>query len=372
MDVFRKGRRGVNALAQLLQRSHFSGRDAVAPTVFIDFAQPIPIRTMRELLILFSEGGYSIRLRGKFNPWLLHVGEDLHWHDGTSLAWGSPLPMSNLTLCSDAPGELLEAGFHKVIHLHYDYSPRLSLSPSHFAMPVPMHPQMYVEYFEVEHLETYRSSPRRLRILFSGNCDEEGYDQPIIKEVYGKLSRLQIMKVIEAQHWGRWISEAGLAELLKQDQYHNEFVLLRPSIRINQGQWLKTISQSDFFLCPPGIVFAWSYNLVEAMAVGTIPITNYAEWFFPPLRDRVNALTFSTVAELGTALAIACQMSETQIAEMRRNVIAYYQTHLDLKQFVTRLMEHPAQTVHLHAWKETEAGARYAYFGTTQTNRRPI
>lgn len=369
IDVFRKGRRGVNALRQLLQRSHFSGRDAAAPTVFIDFAQPIPIRTMRELLILFSEGGYSIRLRGKFNPWLLHVGESLMWHDGTSLAWGSPLPRSNLALCSDSSEQLHQPGFRKVIHLHYDYSPKLSLSDNHFAMPLPMHPQLYVEYFEVERLETYRSSPRRLRILFSGNCDEEGYDQPIIRDVYGKLSRLQIMKTIQSQQWGRWISEAGLAELLKQNEYHNEFLLLRPAVRINQQHWLKTISQSDFFLCPPGIVFAWSYNLVEAMAVGTIPITNYPEWFFPPLRHGLNALTFSTIAELGAAIELARRMSGTQIAGMRRNVIAYYQSYLDLKPFVTRLMDHPAPTVHLHGWKETEAAARDAYLGPNQTQK---
>jgi hypothetical protein len=366
VDVFRKSRRGVNAVAQLLQRSHFNGQDAAAPTVFIDFEHPIPIRTMRELLILFSQGGYSIWLRGKFNRWFLHVGEDLTWHDETYLTWRSPLPASNLTVCTDSSQQLYRPGFRKVIHLHYDYSPKLSLSDNHFVMPLPMHPQLYVEYHEVEHLEIYRSSPRRLRILFSGNCDGEGYDQPIIREVYRKLSRLEIMKAIQSHGWGRWTSETGLVEFLQQDDYHNGFLLLGPTIRINQQNWLKTVSQSDFFLCPPGVVFAWSYNLVEAMAVGTIPITNYPEWLFPSLTHGVNALTFSTVAELGEAIDFARRMSDAQIAEMRRNVIAFYQTHLALKPFITRLMDHPAPMVHLHGWRESEAGAREAYLGTNQ------
>lgn len=363
MDVFRKGRRGVNALSQLLQRSHLSGRRPTSPVVFIDLERPIPIRSMRDLLILFSQGGYPIRLRGKFNRWFLNVGEDLTWHDGTDVAWGSPPAASNLTLCTDSSQVLRRNGFRKLIYLHYDYSPKLRLADNHFAMPLPMHPQLYTEYHEIEHLEVYRSNRRRLRILFSGNCDEQGYDQPIFRDVYGKLSRLEIVNAIRAHGWGKCISDGRLSELLDQSDYHNEFFLLHPRTRINQGQWLSTVSKSDFFLCPPGVVFAWCCNLVEAMAVGTIPITNYPEWLFPPLRHGVDALTFSTVPELRDAIDLARRMSQAQIAEMRRNVITFYQAHLAMKPFVRRLMEHPSPIVHLHSWQETEAAAREACLG---------
>src|SRR5258705_530088 len=100
-------------------------------------------------------------------------------------------------------------------------------------------------------------------------------------------------------------------------------------MRINQRNWLRNVFLADFFFFPPGVIFAWSCNLVEAMAVGTIPITNYPEWLFPPLRHGINALTFSTVEELGDAIDFARRMSDTQIAEMRSNVIAFYQSHLD-------------------------------------------
>jgi hypothetical protein len=363
VDVFHKGWRGVNALSHLLQRSRLSGWNAMAPTVFIDLTKPIPIRSMRNLLILFSEGGYAVWLRGKMKRWLLQFGEDLPWHDGTDVAWGSPPPAPNLTLCTDSSRLLDANGFRKVIHLSYDYSPKLRLADNHFAMPLPMHPQLYVEYDESGNLDLYRSSPRRMRILFSGNCDEEGYDQPIFREVYGKLSRLEIVKAIRSHSWGRCVSEGQLSEVLDQPGYHNEFFLLHPKTRINQGQWLNTVSQSDFFLCPPGVVFAWSCNLVEAMAVGTIPITNYQEWLFPPLRHGVDALTFSTIPELRDAIYMARSMSETQIAEMRKNVIAFYESHLAMKPFVRRLMDHPDPIVHLHSWQETEAGAREAYLG---------
>jgi hypothetical protein len=362
--MFRKSRRGVNALAQLLRRSRFIGRDAVAPTVFLEVERPIPVRTLRDLLIVFSEGGYSVWLRGKFNRWLLQVGEDLPWHDSTYLTWRSPAPTSNLTLCTDSSERLQPSGFQKVIHLHYDYSPRLSLSDVHLALPLPMHPQLYVEHCEVEHLAAYRSNRRRLRILFAGNCDEAGYGQPIIREVYRKLSRVEIIKAIQVQRWGKWVSPAALLEVLNANDYQNEFFLLDHTMRINQRDWLRTVSRSDFFLCPPGVIFAWSCNLVEAMAVGTIPITNYPEWLFPPLRNGINALTFSTVKELGDAIAFARQMSATQIAGMRSNVIAFYESHLERGSFVRRMMKHPAHTIHLHLWKETEASAREAYLGT--------
>ncbi len=364
MDAFSKGRRGVNALSRLLQRSHFSRRCGPAPTIFIDLERPIPIRSMRNLLILFTEGGYPIWLRGKLNRWFLNVGEDLVWHDGTDIAWGSPPAAANLTLCTDSSQLLHQNGFRKLIHLHYDYSPRLNLADNHFAMPLPMHPQLYVEYDESERLEVYRSSPRRLRILFSGNCDEDGYDRPIFRDVYGKLSRLEILKAIQAHGWGKRISQGRLSGLLDQGVHHNEFFLLHPRTRINQGHWLNTVAKSDFFLCPPGVLFAWSCNLVEAMAVGTIPITNYPEWLFPPLRHGIDALTFSTIPELRDVIDLARRMSETQIAEMRANVIAFYEAHLAMKPFVGRLMDHPASVVHLHSWQETEAAAREACLGT--------
>jgi hypothetical protein len=364
IDVFRKGRRGVNAVSQLLQRSRLSGRDATQPTVFIDLERPIPARSMRDLLILFSEGGYPIWLRGKFDRWLLHFGEDLRWHNSTDVAWGSPPSDSKMILCTDSPRRLRQNRFRKVIHLHYDYSPKLSLADNHFAMPLPMHPQLYVEYNESEHLELYRSSARRLRILFSGNCDRRGYDQPIFRDVYGKLSRVQALNAIQAHGWGRCISVGRLSELLDHVEYHNQFLLLQPKTRIKQGEWLKTVSKSDFFLCPPGVIFAWSCNLVEAMAVGTIPITNYPEWLFPPLQHGIDALIFSTLTELRDAIHLARRMSETQIAEMRRNVIAFYEAHLAMKPFVRRLMFHPDRLVHLHSWQETEAAAREAYLGT--------
>ena len=366
MNVLRKAGRGVNALAQLFQRSHFERTDPFTPTIFIDLTQPIPIRTLRELLIVFSESEYSVWLRARLNPWWLHVGEALRWHDTTYLAWKVPRPASNLTFCTDSAERIDGTGFRKTIYLHYDYSPQLSLSPGHFTMPLPMHPQLYVEYFETRHLRVYRANTRRLRILFSGNCDEEGYNQPIIREVYGKLSRFEIMKAIQTRRWGRWVSDAELSELLKQNDYQNEFVVVDHRVRINQRHWLNTVSQSDFFLCPPGIVLVRSHNLVEAMAVGTIPITNYPEWFFTPLRHGINALTFTTVEELGKAIDLARRMSDAQIAEMRKNVIAYYEEHLELKSFVTRLMEDPAQTIHLHLWKESEAAARKAYLERNQ------
>jgi hypothetical protein len=364
LDLFNKSRRGVSALSQLLQHSHLSGRNAMAPTVFIDLTKPIPIRSMRDLLILFSEGGYPVWLRGKMNRWLLQVGEDLPWHDGTDVAWGSPPPVPNLTLCTDSRRSVDANGFRKVIHLYYDYSPKLRLTDDHFAMPLPMHPQLYVEYDEIENLDVYRANQRRMRILFSGNCDEEGYDQRIFRDVYGKLSRVEIVNAIQTYVWAKRISEGHLSELLEQPDYHRVFFLLHPKTRINQGRWLNTVSRSDFFLCPPGVVFAWSCNLVEAMAVGTIPITNYPEWLFPPLRHGVDALTFSTIPELRDAIYMARRMSDEQIAEMRRNVIAYYESHLAMKPFVRRLMDHPAPIVHLHSWQETEAGAREAYLGT--------
>lgn len=65
------------------------------------------------------------------------------------------------------------------------------------------------------------------------------------------------------------------------------------------------LASADFFLCQPGEIMPQCHNIVEAMAVGTIPLTNYPDWLSPPLVDGREALVFDTFASLDAAVTRA-------------------------------------------------------------------
>jgi hypothetical protein len=100
--------------------------------------------------------------------------------------------------------------------------------------------------------------------------------------------------------------------------------------------WLDTVSKSDFFLCFSGVELPMCHNAIEAMAVGTIPIISYADWFFPALEHKKNAIVFKDEKDLVEKVNEVFQMPQEQIAEMRRNVLKYYETHLSAESFMKR------------------------------------
>lgn len=68
--------------------------------------------------------------------------------------------------------------------------------------------------------------------------------------------------------------------LLNSDYIQKCIILHKTNFRIPAQKWLDVVAKSDFFLCAPGVQIPLCHNAIESMAVGTIPITNYPDWFF--------------------------------------------------------------------------------------------
>ena len=98
--------------------------------------------------------------------------------------------------------------------------------------------------------------------------------------------------------------------------------------RFSPGEYLDVLSRTEFVLAPPGYRVPTCHNLIEAMSVGAIPITNYAECMFPPMQHGVNCLTFSSLDGLRSAIQTALTMSTAEAAELRCGVVAFYETFL--------------------------------------------
>jgi hypothetical protein len=99
--------------------------------------------------------------------------------------------------------------------------------------------------------------------------------------------------------------------------------------KLDMSSYVLALSQSDFFICPPGWLMPHSHNMVEAMSVGAIPITNYAHYVSPPLIDGVNCIAFSNEETLVSAIERARSMTGDEISAMQAAVLTYYEKNLD-------------------------------------------
>ena len=227
-------------------------------------------------------------------------------------------------------------------------------------MPYSMHPVTY-KYCDEMNLTHYRGKKRVGKLFFIGNFSSE-YNtfgaSPHIQKEFSMLSRMDILNIIynKQGEFGEAIQIFNLCEDFNSLLYHNyrqilyvnKFVLPgSPDVRISQKKWLPVLSMFDFFLAPPGVQMPLCHNIIEAIAEGTIPFTNYYNWFEVPLEDGKNCIAFNDEKELLQGIHRILNMSKDQIKEMRENVILYYKNYLNPEAFVNRIYDSSSDNIHV-------------------------
>lgn len=188
-----------------------------------------------------------------------------------------------------------------------------------FKMPYFAHPAFYTQSL-YRQLSSLRSGERRVRIFFAGTINSEVYTRSFRFPI---MSRADVFSTIFA----RFSSQIGsLADhtkriVISQTNEGADSLVKHP---LSPYQYLAAIASADFFICPPGWVMPHSHNLVEAMSVGTIPITNYNEYIVPKLENHVNSLQFHDAESLCLAIDTALNMPVRQVREMREQALVYY------------------------------------------------
>lgn len=316
-------------------------RSSEQPVVFAKFLDDDILseygRLLFSLLNAFASSGYAIKLHdnlqqknlGKYGQLALSLNQ---------LTLTDAIPGNTETVIYLFDQEDKAAGkyhWRKKIQVRFDIFSAYWLGEP-ILMPYPIHP-VHTGPDLHERLEKCRSSTRKLRIFFSG--DSEGYTKNRIRYPGEKLPRLEIINAIlhgmRPETLAVLRDEERLHGLLTSG-YSNKFILTE-QFRIHDKHWLDIIAQSDFFLCPPGYVMPMCHNAIEAMAVGSIPIINYPEWFSPHLTDMENCIVFSDKISLIDKLETVLAMDEGQIAAMRAEVLHYYESHLLPSSFVRRI-----------------------------------
>lgn len=236
--------------------------------------------------------------------------------------------------------------------IHYDYRPSLELGSDDHVVPYGIHPA-HVHNLGLkcltERLISLRTSVRKRRLFFAGSMHSFYDRRGVIGGVFGKLSRMQILTLARAT--GMFFEPSDREQFRNSDE---SFILIDSArCGIPQAQWLSEVARSDFMLCPPGAIMPMCYNIVESMAVGTIPLTNYPEWFFPRLRHGQECFAFTDKDDLLTCLEEIRTLSASRIAAMRQACITYYDTYLDPRAVVTRILASGSDHVRLHVLDET-------------------
>lgn len=210
-------------------------------------------------------------------------------------------------------------------------------------MPYPMHPWCFDNQIR-QTLEEVRETEKKFRIFFSG--DTEGYKRNWINYPKPKLTRSQVIDSILTEWRDRilYIQDEDTLNAALQGDYRQQAVLVDMS-KVFVNDWLQNLAKAEFFICPQGYVMPMCHNSVESMAVGAIPIINYPEWFSPSLEHMKNCVVFDEQRDLLQQLDRVLAMDSEQVAQMRRNVIDYYDRYLDPAQFVKRVEERPEDQV---------------------------
>jgi glycosyltransferase involved in cell wall biosynthesis len=173
-----------------------------------------------------------------------------------------------------------------------------------------------------------RAAPRTMRLLFAG--DSKGYVRNRVRYPGPKLPRLEVLTTLKERLGDGVVQVSGAEEITRlcDAGFVDRFVLSDSGSGITPAQWLPTLARADFFLCPPGMVMPMCHNVVEAMAVGTIPLIGYPEWLHPNLKHLENCIVFDGKDDLVEKARQVLAMPPAQIAPMRAAVIDYYDKHL--------------------------------------------
>jgi glycosyltransferase involved in cell wall biosynthesis len=221
----------------------------------------------------------------------------------------------------------------KVLRLSCDISLAADRATS-LLMPYIMHPFQY-QLQRHKQLSTLRSSKRQVKIFFSGGVQEKEYNLPLPNN---RITRFEVMRaMLSLPHVHLLRDKDQLHHILSNDYSNICLISDRNQFVIPDRQWLPTVARSDCFLCPPGMIMPMSHNVIEAMAVGTIPILNYPDWFHPPLKHGENCVVFDTRESLAVQIERVLAMQPGEIQRMRQYVCEYYDQHLTPTSFRRRL-----------------------------------
>ncbi len=203
-----------------------------------------------------------------------------------------------------------------------------------FLLPYCIHP-FFLENFDYfnTHLNRLRTNQRSVSIFFSGAVGVV-QDKDLVERLYDVPSRDKCVQFLSshAENLNIYVIDNFTERKIfnsKPDSYSGYSVLLC-NCKGTPEKWLEELSSANFFLALPGSHMLMCHNAIECMAVGTIPIISYENWFFPNLINGKNCLTYRTLDDLKSVIKYANSLDAVTLKNMRQAVSDYYDQYLNI------------------------------------------
>ncbi len=256
---------------------------------------------------------------------------------------------------------------HPIAHPHctqtilVDYSPGFTPGEAAFPLAFPMFPAIYKSGQDLR-LADLRQQRRDWGLFFGGDAHPQKYSKQTTQNIYGVLGRARVLELLEQGLPARQqLSPMTAAEL--DAALNNAFAgLVKINTRhcsINADAWLATLARARFFLACPGVRYPMSHNLIEALALGSVPILQYAERLFPALEHGKNCLVYRNETELLEVVRQALAMPPHLWQQMSAAAQAYYDQYLAPQVVIQQLLAQHPQQVQLRMMPSLAAGGGY-------------
>lgn len=238
----------------------------------------------------------------------------------------------------------------KQIIIENDVSPEPK--PDSFMLPYGVHPYFLQNYEKFNSsIKELRSQDRAISVFFSG-ATAFVVDKYLVERYYHVPSRDRCVEFLTEN--SPRLNIAIIQEFKERKKFNDnpsrykDYSLVLCKCKGLPEKWLAELSTANFFLALPGSHMLMCHNAIEAMAVGTIPIISYENWFFPNLINGKNCLTYKSLEELPQVIAYANQLDKSVIETMRKAVIDYYDRYLNLVEVVNFIKNYQGSQLHLY------------------------
>jgi len=300
------------------------------------------------LLAYFVRAGYRVALvanRGFVGNIDRKLKRPLLEHPMTVIEDVGAFGGDDATLLTDRPRRTLPPGFRRqiVVKTSGPFEP----ARGQVAFPFALHPTTLHLGMDSD-LERLREMPRRWRVFFSGACSKASYDTHWIRREFGMVPRSRVLEIISEELPTEFPASADEVEDLLTREVSGFVWPPESAAAIAPERWLEVVAHAAVFAAAPGVSYPMCHNIIEAMAVGTVPLTEYPEQFDPPLRHGENCVAYSGEGGLRSSIREIEQMTPAALTSLGGAAAEYYDAHIAPEAFVRSLEADPRPTLVLH------------------------
>jgi len=208
-----------------------------------------------------------------------------------------------------------------------------------YKIPIGFHPYLY---FNNYYNSIFFKKVRKNSVFFSGSFYPPAYSKKFNELLFEVANRIDIKNKIDKHSFFFSVkSESDLDDFISSNN-DNKLILIDRNLDfcIDPSNIFEYLGNFNFFLALPGEVMPLCHNLIEAMAMGCIPIIdlNYAQLLSPPLENGVNCIIFNGILDLQSKIEEAISLINEDVLEMRGNVLSYYELYFSSKRIVENIV----------------------------------